>query len=81
MCKGTHAATHGLASTSRMRTTILPENWQPWTAAFTGVHQYAVIIESEIHAWSRFSLEFSYLADCNIPEESKGLGLLVVQGY
>ena len=29
---GTHTPTHGLASTSRMRTAISPWQWQPWTA-------------------------------------------------
>ena len=30
--RGTHTRIHGLASTSRMRTAILPGQWQPWTA-------------------------------------------------
>ena len=31
-CRSTHTPTHGLASTSRMRTAISPGQWQPWTA-------------------------------------------------
>jgi len=30
--RGKHTPTHGLASTSRMRTAISPGQWQPWTA-------------------------------------------------
>ena len=65
-CRGTHTPTHGLASTSRMRTAISPGQWQSIDSCFALIraHQHGITVGSMNGENPRVSKTLYYRGEC-----------------